>query len=867
MLWPGRPPGLAYASDLTPLAAPQNDECARHASAPNRSVTALAYPSVMDDALIDVILGRIDGDASLSEGTTDLLLAACQGDDALSAALGGAHPRRPPGTADGRPAPEAASAYLASITVEGFRGVGRATTLELRPGRGLTVVAGRNGSGKSSFAEGLEALLTGSAARLDSYTVFRDGWRNLHQGDPARVSAEFHVEGSPGTTIVERKWAAGADLDEGTCTVQVAGEKVTGLDRLGWGHDVTQYPPFLAHSDLARLYNGKRSDLYDQLAGVLGLGDLTTAQDRLGARRRTLEAAAKSADEERKAIVDLLATLDDERAAPVRTYMASRAPDLDAVARMVTGTGATTTGGVIDGLRRLANLSAPDPAAADAAATRLRHAADRLVAVQGTAATRARSLADLLDRAVRLHDDHPDDAGCPVCGRAAAMDDAWRSHAIAEIGRLREEAEAAESAHTEADSALQHARGLLTPLPPVLSDPPDTGIETTELARAWSAWATAPGVHTDGPDGLRAVAGHLDTADDLASKAADVRKLAADELASREDRWAPAAERVAAWITQGRAAADAASTVKRLKDAESWLKAAHDDIRNERLRPIAERAQATWRTLRHESNVELGAIRLFGSKTQRRVVLDATVDGSESNALGVMSQGEVNALALSIFLPRATLPESPFRFVVIDDPVQAMDPAKVDGLARVLHQAAQTHQVVVFTHDDRLPNALRRLDLDAHIVQVQRRPGSIVDLSPAGDPMSRALSDARSVAHDAGVPVDIKQRVVPGQCRLALEATLTDITLRRELRAGRAQHEVDELLAEARTLHQKAALALLGDLDAGGRVFPRLAQLGQRHVDTFKNLKPGAHGRFTGSTADIVRDTQRLVEVLQDTFA
>ncbi|MFJ6298392.1 hypothetical protein ACIQJX_34200 [Streptomyces griseoviridis] len=56
------------------------------------------------------------------------------------------------------------------------------------------------------------------------------------------------------------------------------------------------------------------------------------------------------------------------------------------------------------------------------------------------------------------------------------------------------------------------------------------------------------------------------------------------------------------------------------------------------------------------------------------------------------------------FLPRTFLPENPFRFLVIDDPVQSMDPAKVDGLARVL---AEHRQVVVDTHDTRLPQALK----------------------------------------------------------------------------------------------------------------------------------------------------------------
>jgi wobble nucleotide-excising tRNase len=59
--------------------------------------------------------------------------------------------------------------------------------------------------------------------------------------------------------------------------------------------------------------------------------------------------------------------------------------------------------------------------------------------------------------------------------------------------------------------------------------------------------------------------------------------------------------------------------------------------------------------------------------------VDVTIDGVEGAALGVMSQGELHAIALSLFLPRATMPESPFRFVVIDDPVQSMDPRAWTG--------------------------------------------------------------------------------------------------------------------------------------------------------------------------------------------
>jgi predicted ATPase len=52
---------------------------------------------------------------------------------------------------------------------------------------------------------------------------------------------------------------------------------------------------------------------------------------------------------------------------------------------------------------------------------------------------------------------------------------------------------------------------------------------------------------------------------------------------------------------------------------------------------------------------------------------------------------------------------------VIDDPVQAMDPAKVDGLARVLEKAAADRQVIVFTRDNRLVEPIRQQWLPAVI--------------------------------------------------------------------------------------------------------------------------------------------------------
>ena len=77
-----------------------------------------------------------------------------------------------------RPAAEAAAparAFLLRVSVAGFRGVGPQADLEVVPGPGLTLVVGANGTGKSSFAEGLEFLLTGENSRWEGKT--RSGGR------------------------------------------------------------------------------------------------------------------------------------------------------------------------------------------------------------------------------------------------------------------------------------------------------------------------------------------------------------------------------------------------------------------------------------------------------------------------------------------------------------------------------------------------------------------------------------------------------------------------------------------------------------------------------------------------------------------
>jgi hypothetical protein len=310
-------------------------------------------------------------------------------------------------------------------------------------------------------------------------------------------------------------------------------------------------------------------------------------------------------------------------------------------------------------------------------------------------------------------------------------------------------------------------------------------------------------------------------------------------------------------VTTARVGVDRAARTKDLKAAEDWLKSTAGSIRRERFEPIETQAIAHWAALRQQSSVELERVMLEGTGPARRVDLRVTVDGVEGAALGVMSQGELNAIALSLFLPRATLPESPFRFVVIDDPVQSMDPARVDGLALVLADVARTRQLVVFTHDDRLREAVSRLSIDATVIEVVRREDSGVELRESSDPVQRHLDDAFALAQTTELPGHIANQVVPGFCRSAIEAACSSVIRRRWIGRGEPHLKVEDALAKA-GLTERLAIALFDDDKRGKDVGAKLNQWGVEFADAWAIANRGAHAGYGGSLRDLVRNTERL---------
>ncbi len=359
----------------------------------------------------------------------------------------------------------------------------------------------------------------------------------------------------------------------------------------------------------------------------------------------------------------------------------------------------------------------------------------------------------------------------------------------------------------------------------------------------------------------------LDTAlDPLAAAVDDARSRAHAELAHRDEVWAPLARRLGAWHDAATATAATKPTLDQLTRALQWLTDTSDSLRDERLAPFADASQRIWQTLRQQSNVDLDPVKLDGKGSFRHVVLAVRIDGTEGGAaLGVMSQGELHALGLSLFLPRATVEQSPFRFVLIDDPVQAMDPAKVDGLAQVLAEVAVNRQVVVFTHDDRLADAVRRLEIPATVWEVQRGEKSVVELRHTEDPVSRYLDDARAMARTDNLPPDLRGELVARLLPQRRRGRFARQDPPGPARPGRAT-------CRCREAHHRSEVdQRQGDVGRARRSAPRArsccgrcaSHCGARGVDALQRCRQGAHHGLDGDLRPFVKDVERLAEWIQ----
>ncbi|MGW6698241.1 AAA family ATPase [Nocardia sp. NPDC055049] len=801
-----------------------------------QSPSATTTSDVSTGRLIDLVTAAVTVDTTLPTAVAETILAAFP-------------ESATPTTSDAGGA--LAGMFVRSITVNGFRGIGRETRLPVQPSLGLTLVVGRNGCGKSSFAEAAEFALTGDNQRWANRSkIWKDGWRNLHEGTTPRIAVELQTECPDNPLTITGSWGASTALDAGEWTAKRKSGEAGPLDRSQLAQPLELYRPFLSYSELGSLIDGTPSGMYDALHSLLGLDDLTTALASLQRKRLDLDKALKDVKRGKDSLISELAIVEDDRARVVEKQLQARIVDVDAISRTVVGSGEAS--GTGSALSAVTAVELPTEEAVSEALAQLTTATSRLL---GAATSDAESSAKLL-KLLTLASEFTDgaDCRCPVCGEGE-LDERWRGNArqtVAEIRTRTTELAEAERQHSTASAAV---RQLIRPLPAILSNCP---IESGDAVNAWRQWAE---LATAEPAALPAQL--RDRHRRVHEAFADLKTRAHTELARLDDVWSPLARQVATWADSASACVGAAEELKTVKTAEIWLKNAAVALRDERMRPLTELSQRVWTTLRQQSNVELGGVVLEGTAQTRRVSLDVTVDGVAGAALGVMSQGELHSLGLSLFLPRATAEQSPFRFLMIDDPVQSMDPTKVDGLARVLADVARTRQVIVFTHDLRLPEAVRRLQIPATVLDVQRRERSVVEVRVSINPVRRYIDDARALSLTRNLPREEADEMIALCCRLAIESAATTQVRRVLGEHGFRQSDITEQLDKAERTVQKLALAVFYDRTRESDILAHLdRELAPWASTVVRMCNSGAHGSTRDELGDLINRAERIAKWL-----
>lgn len=740
-------------------------------------------------------------------------------------------------------------ASLSWIEVQGFRGVAKRQRLTLKTGAGLTVVLGRNGSGKSSFVEGLETLLTGTSTRWSERPKeWEEGWLNVHHdcSKPVILRAGFCLEGEGEVTLerrIEQPKAGPIPPGEGRFA-----DNSTLLER-GWKGALENTPPLLSYSELGRLASSRPIDLFNALSVLLGLEAVDSAIGRLKAAKSQREAPLKQRERKLPALRALLDQSQDPRAEGAAAAIKRKPWKLDVLQDLALGL-SEEEGPVLRDLKSLSNLVIPPEPEVSAAHEALLVAQTQLKEESAEGAARQRELINLLKQALKV----VDGKDCPVCGSEAVGGD-WMGRTQDRVSALEGETQAQAKAQRTLDEAIAKARGQVRRQPSVLARAAELGLGH-QAVQAWSRWealAKAPAQEL--------LAELLPRRGALAQALEQVRDGAREQLEQRQGAWRPVQQAINSFVEGAQADLDHAGQAKDLEKARKWLNEQKKVLQVKRFAPVSTAAQQTWQELRGSSSVHLQSLEISGVGTKASVTLKATVDDTDAPALGVMSQGELNAMALALFLPRAMAAESPFRFLVIDDPVQAMDPHKVDGLARLLSKLAKDRQVVVFTHDARLEDALYRLQLPASVLEIQRESQSVVRIEERAGAVKQAIKDALRVAYaETELGHALVSELVPIHCRKALEAAAAQRIRRNKLGSGVPFADVEREISDCHGVNKLLALARFGNANKGGEVMPSLNNKSRRLADAYRAIKEGSHGGFSGSTKDLIYDTEKIVE-------
>jgi ABC-type transport system involved in cytochrome c biogenesis ATPase subunit len=719
---------------------------------------------------------------------------------------------------------------LVRVTVQGFGGIENhdgSLTVDLATGPTITLVRGDNGSGKTSLVSALDFGLlvgrptpgTGSSGALWQADRVSDG--------AAEGTVEIHLVRDAASLII-----SGRCPREGAPTV-VARLVSNGRDEpmeLGdaWIDALAASNACFTYAALqARLQ--KSTDLQSYLEELLVLGPVWQLV------HSELDKRAASATADRKALDKLRAAgRADERKLAERFGADPRQPApprqiqwpsrwSDDVDEWLDANGLTGTGPAIT-----VKVAAHHEQRAEEITTEVTRAWRALDAAQGE--LDSPEIAPVLHHLERLVE-HAElnDSQCPVCGQAAD----WREAARLVLGRVKDRAKRVSEVREAVATLSSWVDEELAPLLEAgIAGGPHGAVEAFRREARH--------------DGLRPRPALRQVAEQLGSALAD--PVYADWLSRLRDasdataEWADARRRlvtqvVPAWRDRGSGAADADSW----DTATKTLAELQREERQRRQNLLTTRLQDAVDRLLPDAGIRLEEITHKGGiKQQRGVELRMTIGGRRAT-LGMLSSGQRNALLLASLL--CIGPPAPFGFVVIDDPVHALDDLRIDRLARELTKLAQNRQVIVLTHDARLEEHLRARNPALHTRVLHRDvERSAVRADVVDSPWDQLLQQASTVLYtaakddwrvDAPVP-----DVVGGLCRNALDGAIRHAVVTRAVRLHTAIS--DALAALDKAGHTtRSRIEHVLDLAGGPHALPCTTRCRDEYLDGWND---GAHG-------------------------
>jgi DNA repair exonuclease SbcCD ATPase subunit len=659
---------------------------------------------------------------------------------------------------------------LKSLDIAGFRGFPQAVSFDLDAD--AIVVAGVNGSGKTSFFDAVLWALCGRVDRLEqdsSVLVSR-----YSSSGEARVALTLQSPDGTLSTIV-RRFDDNMHLSVQTGDAEtISGSSAeTALIKLLWPDANAAADPVKAltrsltnasylQQDVVRTFveaedDQARFNVVGELVGAGRVGELQKAieSSRQSWTRATtsLSKDLESLEQQRAPLRDRLARLgaaDDAATSDVSEAFGSWRSDVAALLADVPAIDQSPAGldralAVLQAteqaelrraaaLQRLAtHLATPPPpgpeldalqvAANEAEASRAL-ASQALAQAQEQAAAQRRVQVELSERTESLRAlaqlalQHLGDS-CPVCAQAYDAE-ATRARLQALVG-----AASAPSAHDVADvaafaAAAEAAERTAAAAARELAAGQRAAQQVTDWRAALGQLLSQAGLNE--PDATpSAIAAQIEALGMRATRMRDLR-AEGERLSLGLARAAEAPLR--AELTQ-RLAALSAEIDSRRKVIESRmatrelgssvleaLRLASNSVVTHQVKRIEPLLQRIFATVDPHPSLRVANFLTTTQRGQGRLWTELNDPAGDVNVRDpalVLSSSQLNVLAVAVFLSlNLAITTLPLQVVALDDPLQSLDNVNLLGLADLLRRVKGNRQVVVSTHDDRLAELLER---------------------------------------------------------------------------------------------------------------------------------------------------------------